>query len=254
MVDNFDEYEDFLKKKEDFIKKVELEKETEKNITFGLQDDIEEGIKEFEKKIAVDSQQDIDKTHGKNPVLILVETIILFFKLILFNQKALKEAYIKTSTKRLFVVYVLFSLGFGISLIFWSESKIGVSPYAALSVVVLPFILFVLNEIVARIQQAFFFLFSGEDKTREIIIINAYSSLLFVPAFYFPTYQAMLLWSIFAIIFIIGLETWALSYAFNLKKWQSFSAIILLFFLILGVYIFFRVFQSRIPSVLPHKM
>jgi len=54
-----------------------------------------------------------------------------------------------------------------------------------------------------------------------------------------------------ALAYILILESWALSHAFKIKKWQSFSALLLIVFLAIGTYIFLKVFWTKIEVIVP---
>ncbi len=250
MTDQFKEFSDFLKQKEKFIKEIEQEKETKKKITYGIDDDLARGIEEYQKKLNLDVSQDFDKSYGQNYFKIVLDSLKTLFGILTFSYENLKKAYLITSTKRLFVLYALFALGLGGSLLFLDQSKLELAPYAITVVIISPFILYILNEVASMIQQIFFFIFSGEKKNREISIINAYSIFLLLPLFYIKG-SIFMSYLFIALAYILILESWALSHAFKIKKWQSFSALLLIVFLAIGTYIFLKVFWTKIEVIVP---
>ncbi|MDN5327762.1 MAG: hypothetical protein PWP03_400 [Candidatus Woesearchaeota archaeon] len=249
MSNEFKDFEEFLKQKEEFIKQIEKEKETTKEITYGVHDDLARGIEEYQKKMDKDVSEDFDKSYGQNYLKIAFDSLKTFFGLLFFNKESLRKAYLVTSTKRLFVLYSVFAIALAGAILFWDTSKVEIAPYAGVVAIISPFLLYIAIQLIAYVQQLFFFLFSGENKTREIAIVNSYALLFFIPLLYLkgsPLLITTFVIGMYAFIF----QTWALSSAFKIKKWQSASAILLMWFLPMGIYLFFQIFHQRIKTLI----
>ncbi len=238
--DDLKEYEEFLKKKDEIIKKIESEKREIKDKTYQVFDDIEKAIKESNVEAAAKTR-DIEK--NQHLPIIFFNIFAVVWGLFTFKKELLKEAYIVPGIKRKMLIYTLASTLISLSLAlnyFLRLKEPSLLIIAGFNLVLGPFAMLILIIAATYLIQTFFFLFSGLKKHREIENLLSYLALVFallvVPStIFFSQLFTIAAFGIF-IVWAIAVMMFATSMMFGIKKWESLISILAFFVFMLAIW------------------